>query len=114
MVFPGPFDFGHDLSGHLSTGAGESDGGFFGWFCRENRDEVLRGRLVAYGHEKKRERAEEQHDTVHEAFDEITQHLVEFRLGAKGKRPQFSATIVRTRDVGERTCSKVDLSCAMP
>jgi len=46
---------------------------------------VLSGRLVADGDEKEREASEEEHDTVHEAFDEITQHLrwSEGRLGSR-------------------------------
>ena len=75
---------GHDLFGHLFAGASEGDGGFFGWLCREDGDEVLGGRLVADGDEKEREAPEEEHDAVHEAFDEVTEHLIVVRLGGAG------------------------------
>jgi hypothetical protein len=59
----------------LATGSSKRDGGFFGWSGRENSHDVLSGRLVADRDEKEREAPEEEDDSVHEAFDEITQHL---------------------------------------
>lgn len=96
-VFLGTFDFGHDLSGHLPTSTRECDSGFFGGTGREDRDEVLGGCLVADRHEEKREAPEEEHDTVHEAFDEITQHLVGISVRVTCEAPQFSATFVRAQ-----------------
>ena len=99
-VFLGTFDFSHDLSGHLPTSARECDGRFFGGTRRENRDEVLGGCLVADRHEEKGEASEEKHDTVYEAFDEITQHLVGISVRATCEAPQFSATFVRRQEIG--------------
>lgn len=80
-VFLGPFDFSHHLFGDLLAGASEGDGGFFGGSGGKNRDDVLRGRLVAYGDEEKGECSEQKHDTVDEAFDEITEHEVGVSVG---------------------------------
>lgn len=46
---------------------------------------MLGSRLVADRHEEEREAPEEEHDAVHEAFDEITQHLCsgESKLGSR-------------------------------
>ena len=84
----------------MPTSTRECDSRFFGGACRENRDDMLSGCLVADGHEEKGEASEEKHDTVYEAFDEITQHLVGISVRATCEAPQFSATFVRRQEIG--------------
>ncbi len=97
MVFPGTFNFDHHLIGELFSGASEGDGGFFGWASREDRDQMLSARFVTDRHQEEREASEKQHDTVHEALDEISEHLVVSRLDVLGVFPQFSAKNVWAR-----------------
>lgn len=74
---------------------------------------MLSGCLVAHGHEEKGEAAEEEHDTVHEAFDEITQHLVGISVRATCGNPQFSGTFVLGHEMSVRVaCEGVQRAAA--
>jgi hypothetical protein len=98
-VFLGPLDFRHHLLGDLLPCACKSDGSFFGWAGGEDRDDVLSGRLAADWHEEKRESSQQKHHTVHEAFDEITQHLVGISVSAPHETPQFSVTFTLPQEM---------------